>query len=85
MADEVDRLADGLQLALKPIAVGDVRRGEVVWQRRAESRRRKPHHILAPERVDQRSPDRVSLWIAMHQNDSHGALLVSPQLDSARR
>src|SRR6202022_4569282 len=30
-----------------------------------------PHHIIAREHIDQRSPDCFGLRIAVHQNDSH--------------
>jgi len=50
---------------------------EVVGQRCTETRRGQPHHILAPEHIDQRAPDRGSLRIAMYQNHRHGALLLN--------
>ena len=50
--DEVDRFVDALQLALEPVAVGEVGGRKIVGQRRAESRRGQPDHIVAPESVD---------------------------------
>lgn len=78
VTDEVDRFVDVLELALEPVAVGNEGRREVVGQRRTESRRGQSHHIRAPEGLDQWVPDRVSLRIAMHQDNRHGSFVRRP-------
>jgi len=58
---------------------------EARWQRSAEPWRGQPHHVVAPEGFDQRTPDGVRFRIAMYQNRSHGRDRgIRTQLDEHR-
>ncbi len=73
VADQIDRAVDLLQLGLEPVAVLEERRAETVGQRRAETRRREQHHVVATQYGHQRAPDRGRLGIAVHEHRRHDA------------
>jgi hypothetical protein len=74
--DEIDWFLDALQLVFEPVTVCEESRREAVGERRTESWRGQPHHIVAPESFDERAPDRISFRIAVHQNDRHVDILA---------
>ena len=73
MADEVDRLADALELADEPVDVRLLGRGEARRDRAAEARQRGRDDVAAREVGPELVPEAMRVGDAVDENDRHTA------------